>query len=104
MSVPCWHCGGPTEVVVRAGLAESRRCSVADCFSNFRGPGVASFLVGEQRKCDLKADAERLAELRRQFAEQSARPGATQLEWDLRVLIAVYEECAARGLTFGGGR
>lgn len=64
----------------------------------------------------LKADAERLAELRgtrEQYAAQvdwnaeENPPKADRYRIDiarLDILIAVYEECAARGIAFVGGR
>lgn len=107
----CWHCGSQTQVVAAAGHSEWRRCTVEDCSANFRGPGVASFLVDEQRKCNLKADAERLAELKaeRLVLAEAGASGFIALSklnrrHDVGYLIAVYEECARRGLTFGGGR
>jgi len=54
----------------------------------------------------LKADAERLAELCQQrdgitasLRKAGKRYERGRIDW----LIAVYEECAARGRTFGGG-
>ena len=52
----------------------------------------------------LRADAERLAELREERRRwESKLMGALRLA-KLDAIIAVYEELAARGLTFGGGR
>src|SRR6187549_1118322 len=65
------------------------------------------------RDAALRADAERLAELRREYdmlrmpmVELGIRPPekTTHRIRSLESLIAVYEELAARGLTFGGGR
>ena len=47
----------------------------------------------------LKADAERLAELKREELLASGKRLRA-----VESLIAVYEECAARGIAFGGGR
>jgi len=62
----------------------------------------------------LKADAERLAELRDRSYQvrdlvddmfDCAERRNHQAELTrLRTLIAVYEECAARGIAFGGGK
>lgn len=45
-------------------LLDAIRRSVRGPEPKFYGPGIASFIVGEQKKLDLKADAKRLAELR----------------------------------------
>jgi len=60
----------------------------------------------------LKADAERLAELREEYVrlqrataiDRVTTADAIQRRDSVRTLIAVYEECAARGIAFGGGR
>lgn len=76
----------------------------------FYGEGIAPLLVAEQKKLDLKADAERLAELRGEYGdlrvsgERDDGSGNPEHMAHLACLIAVYEECAARGLTFGGRR
>lgn len=71
-----------------------------------------------QHSAGLAEDAKRLAELRearKLYADHlwtvvgDARPTASIVSQQLAVsqvdaLIAVYEECAARGLTFGGSR
>jgi len=80
----------------------------------FYGEGIAPLLVAEQKKLNLKADAERLAELRDRSYQvrdlvddmfDCAERRNHQAELTrLRTLIAVYEECAARGIAFGGGK
>jgi len=54
----------------------------------------------------LKADAERLAELCRQrdgITASLRKSGKRYERGHLDIIIVVYEECAARGRTFGGG-
>lgn len=56
------------------------------------------------RAAALKADAERLAELREEFLACYATERDVHRVTRLVALISVYEECAARGIAFGGGR
>jgi len=66
--------------------------------------GAALRAADDMRNAALRADAERLAELREERRRwESKLMGALRLA-KLDAIIAVYEELAARGLTFGGGR
>jgi hypothetical protein len=79
----------------------------------FHGEGIAPLLVKAHRDLVINADAERLAELRGRreqlrvlvdaLRDGEERNNHMEERARLKVLIAVYEECAARGRTFGGG-
>ena len=81
---------------------------VAEPPRGFYGEGLGPLLAKSQHEQALKADAERLAELRAEFAREVDHPTPpNSVTWcsnfrRLETLIAIYEECAARGRTFGG--
>ena len=97
-AIRCLGCGGPAALV--AGWPYRRCLKNPAC--NLTVP------FGPVHAEALKADAWRLAELRGEYGdlrssgEREDGSGNPEHMAKLAALIDVYEECAARGRTFGG--